>query len=83
MAEPDVFSDLVDYFQSYAEEFEYKAKRAGLFQIKVDTGGLRETIMIDFLERHLPANCRVRKGGRIIDSTGNQSRQVDVLVTNN
>jgi hypothetical protein len=80
--QPNVFENLVSYFQSYADQLQLKAERAGIFQNNPDTGDRRENILIDFLDLHLPDRCAVSKGGHIIDSRNNESKQVDIVITN-
>lgn len=45
-----------------------------------DTGYNRETILIDWLSKHLPEVVSARSGGKIIDSHNNISKQVDVVI---
>jgi hypothetical protein len=73
---------MVNYFQNQANLLHLKAQNAGIFQNNPDTGDERENILIDFLRLHLPARCNVSKGGLIIDSRSNESKQVDIVVTN-
>lgn len=80
--QPNVFENLVTYFQSYADQLQLKAERAGIFQNKPDTGDKRENILVEFLDLHLPARCAITKGGQIIDSQNNESKQVDIVITN-
>jgi hypothetical protein len=77
-----VFEDLITYFQNYANQLQLKAETAGIFQINLDTGGKREDILAYFLNQHLPNRCTATKGGLIIDSQNNKSRQMDIVVTN-
>jgi hypothetical protein len=73
---------LVLYYQGCADELELKAKNVGLFQNNPDAGGKREDILANFLDRHLPARCRVNVGGYIFDSFGSESKQIDIFVAN-
>ena len=42
----------------------------------------REKVYVEFLRTHAPARCNVFLGGFIFDMAGNESRQLDVIVTN-
>jgi hypothetical protein len=77
-----VSEEMVNYFQNQANLLHLKAQNAGIFQNDPDTGDERENLLIDFLRLHLPDRCNVSKGGLIIDSQSNESKQVDIVVTN-
>jgi len=49
---------------------------------KSDIGTLREDLLFDFLESHIPTRCNVIKGGFVFDSTGSKSSQIDLMVCN-
>jgi hypothetical protein len=46
-----------------------------------DKGWSRERVYFEFLERHAPACCTVSFGGFVFDDKGNESKQLDVIVT--
>jgi len=46
-----------------------------------DKGDLREDELKDCLERYIPKKFTISKGGFIFDSNGNQSNQIDLLIT--
>ncbi|HZA71086.1 MAG TPA: DUF6602 domain-containing protein [Nitrososphaeraceae archaeon] len=78
----NVYENLAIYFQDEADILDLRASKASIFQNKPDTGDKRENILADFLNRHLPDRCKVNKGGYIIDSYNNESRQTDIVITN-
>lgn len=48
-----------------------------------DTGYNRESILIGWLDKHLPQTVSARSGGKIIDSHHHESNQVDVVIYEN
>jgi hypothetical protein len=69
------------YFQSIANILDDTKAASKVFPNLTDSGSVREDILKDFLYRHLPKRCDVVKGGVIFDSLGNQSKQIDLIVT--
>jgi len=55
---------------------------SSIFPNTSDKGMTREDVLKRFLENHLPKRCEVIKGGFIFDSEGNESSQIDLIVTN-
>jgi hypothetical protein len=76
------FNRLRDYFQNIADVLAGDKAASSIFPNPVDAGTSREDILFDFLIRHVPARCEVIKGGFIFNSDGNESKQIDILVTN-
>lgn len=76
------FVDLIEYYRNKAKSLQSQALEAGIHDNKGDIGTLRENILFDFLEAHIPARCNVIKGGFVFDSTGSKSRQIDLMVCN-
>ncbi len=77
-----LFERLIDYFQQESEGLNHNALRACIFENKPDIGSTRENILLGFLSRHLPRRCDIMKGGYIFDSEGNESGQIDLIITN-
>jgi hypothetical protein len=73
---------LLNYYQSIADGLATQKLTSAVFPNASDAGTSREDILVDFLAAHLPTRCVVIKGGFIFDSRGNESNQVDVIVTN-
>ena len=74
--------ELLEYFQNRADVLENEAKGERIFPNTGDSGSERENHLFDFLNNHIPFRCRVIKGGFIFDSNGNESNQIDLIVTN-
>ena len=81
MARP-VFERLRDYFQGIADAFAADRSASAIFPLGTDSGTAREDLLLAFLKSHLPTRCSVVKGGFIFDAAGNESKQIDLLVTN-
>jgi hypothetical protein len=77
-----LFNNLLEYFQSQADSLDAKAKGSRIYENRPDIGTDREDILLEFLDGHLPRRCRIVKGGYIFDSSGNQSKQIDLIITN-
>jgi len=77
-----VFVRLRNYFQEIANALDDEKQASSIFPNPIDAGTSREDILIEFLIRHLPKRCEAIKGGFIFDSLGNESKQIDLIVTN-
>jgi hypothetical protein len=73
--------DIVRYFADEADNLETSASKAVIFDNPVDRGDVKETILWNFLENHLPRRCGVVRGGYVFNQFGNRSKQIDLLVT--
>src|SRR6266851_6958738 len=79
---PSALERLGRYFDHIADELAIQKATSTAFINTADVGTIREDIVKDFLERHLPKRCEVLKGGFVFDSSGNVSKQIDLIVTN-
>ena len=77
----DAFPKMVEYFKSLVQEITSEARQAGLLQNPTAVGTGREEIFRRLLERHLPDNCEVFRGGYVFNVEGDTSKQIDVIVT--
>ena len=77
-----VFERLRDYFQSISESFENNKLASKIFPNSVDAGSTREDIFLEFLKKHIPNRCDVIKGGFVFNHEGHESRQIDIIITN-
>jgi len=77
-----LFERLRDYFQGIADGLAGQRSASTVFPNPTDAGISREDLLIEFLIGHLPKRCEAIKGGFIFDSEGNESRQVDLIITN-
>ena len=77
----DAFAKMVEYFESLVQEMKNEARQAGLLQNPTAVGTGREEIFRRLLERHLPDNCEIFRGGYVFNVEGETSRQIDVIAT--
>ena len=71
------------YFNSISDSISAAGTRAGATTHRPGVGTNRETILRDFLNKHLPRRLTASLGGQVISHGSNSmSRQIDVLVTN-
>jgi len=74
-----------DRFQQYYEEvgsvLRGKADGAKIFPNPVDKGCSREDIYINFLKLHAPVGCSIFSGGFLFNKKGDESKQIDIIVT--
>ena len=75
------FRKMAEYFQSLVQETTSEARQAGLLQNPTAVGSGREEIFRRLLERHLPDNCEVFRGGYVFNVNGETSKQIDVIAT--
>ena len=66
------FIDLIEYYKNKATSMQSQAREASVHDNKIDIGTLREDLLFDFLETHIPTRCNVIKGGFVFDSTGSR-----------
>ena len=77
----DAFAKMTEYFKSLVQEITSEARQAGLLQNSTAVGAGREEIFRRLLERHLPDNCEVFRGGYLFNVNGETSKQIDVIAT--
>ena len=80
MAAP-FFSRLSEYYQAVGKVLRGEAESASIFPNTTDIGMARENVYREFLRLHSPSKCNVVFGGYLFDEEGNESKQVDLLVT--
>ena len=78
----NVFERFRDYFQGIADAFNNIEEASRIFPNTTDAGTTREDVFLAFLRRHIPKRCGIIKGGFIFDSLGNESKQIDIIITN-
>lgn len=79
---PKPFYDrLNDYFKQVGGVLRGEADAASIFPNPTDIGMSRERIYVDFLRAHLPSSCNVQFGGFLFSIDGQESKQIDVIVT--
>ncbi len=77
----NAFHKMAEYFESLVQEMISEARQAGLLQNPTAVGTGREEIFRRLLERHLPDNCEVFRGGYVFNIRGETSKQIDVIAT--
>lgn len=80
MPEP-FFKRLRNYWCDVAKVLKGEAKPASIFPNTTDVGFSREQVYAKFLGMHVPSKCDVRLGGFLFDAQGNESKQIDIIVS--
>ncbi len=76
------YERLRNYYKDVANVLTGSASAASIFPNPVDIGGSREKVYAEFLKLHVPTNCNVFFGGFLFGLDGSESRQIDIIVTN-
>lgn len=79
----EFYERLSQYFLSVGSVLRGEAEAASIFPNTSDIGQSRELIYADFLRNHVPTNCDISLGGFLFDVDGNESKQLDIVVTSN
>lgn len=82
MTNKPFFDRLRDYYKQVNSALRGEANSASIFPNTTDIGVSREAIYARFLKAHLPSNCNVLFGGFLFDFDGAESKQIDIIVTN-
>lgn len=80
MAKP-FFNRLRDYYIKIGAVLRGEADAATIFPNPTDNGMSREKIYFEFLKQHLPSKCNIFFGGYLFDGNGNESKQLDIIIT--
>lgn len=75
------YERLRQYYEDLAAVLRDEARVASMLPNSSDVGGSREKVYAEFLRQHAPSKCNVFFGGFLFDLEGNESRQMDVVVT--
>jgi hypothetical protein len=75
------FHRLRDYYIKVAAVLRGEADAASVFPNTSDVGMSREQVYAAFLRQHAPSKCNIFHGGFLFDDNGNESKQLDVIVT--
>jgi hypothetical protein len=75
------FERLKEYYSSIALVLRDGVGASRIFPNAGDIGSSRERIYAQFLKSHLPPSCNVQFGGFLFDQHGKESKQIDILVT--
>ena len=77
----DIFKSLLDHFQDIANAFHDEKLATTLFPHVAEKTLTREDLLRTFLIDRLPTRCQVVKNCLAFDSSGNVSKQIDLMVT--
>ena len=80
---PPFFDRLKAYYTNVGEVLRGEAEMASIFPNTTDVGQAREHFYAEFLKHHVPLNCDVQFGGYLFNLDGQESRQLDIMVTAN
>jgi len=69
------------YFSDVSTALRSQSAAASIFPNATDIGTSRERVYVEFLRTCLPSACNVNLGGFLFDADGNESKQIDVIVT--
>ena len=75
------FQRLRDYYQEVAAVLRGEANVSSVFPNATDIGISRENVYAEFLRQHAPSKCNIFLGGFIFGKEGNESGQLDVIIT--
>lgn len=75
------FQRLREYYLEVAAVLRGEAKAASIFPNSTDVGATRERIYAEFLRQHAPSKCNVSFGGFLFGENGDESGQLDVIIT--
>lgn len=79
--EKPFFERLNEYYQSIGKDLQNKSDTAVIFPNPTDKGTNREQIYLDFLIKHAPSGCNIFKGGYLFNKKGQESKQIDIIIT--
>jgi hypothetical protein len=77
----DLFAHLEEYYRQVGRVLQGQAAAASIFPNPSDIGSSRERVYAAVLQQHLPANCRVFFGGFVFNHLGQESKQLDIIIT--
>ena len=75
------FKRLRKYYEKVGEVIRGEAEAGAIFPNPTDKGISRENIYAEFLRQHSPSKCNILYGGFLFDENGNESKQVDIIIT--
>lgn len=75
------YERLKEYYSTVGEVLRGEADAASIFPNSTDIGMSRERTYAEALRLHLPSSCNVLFGGFLFDQDGKESKQLDILIT--
>ena len=76
------YNRLYEYFEQVGKVLRGQADVASVFPNTSDIGMSRESVYAKFLIQHAPSKCNVFLGGFLFGDNGEESKQLDVIITN-
>lgn len=76
------FIRLKEYYTQVGKVLRGEANAASILPNTTDIGISRERIYMEMLKQHAPSSCNISLGGFLFDQKGNESKQLDIIVTN-
>jgi hypothetical protein len=77
----EFYTRLKKYYMKVGEVLRGEADIASIFPNPTDIGMSREMVYAEFLRSHLPSCCNVLYGGFLFNLHGEESKQLDLIVT--
>ena len=77
----EFYQRLQVYFSEIGKVLKGEADSASIFPNTTDVGMSRERVYSEVLKQHLPSSCNVYYGGFVFDLDGNESKQIDLIVS--
>jgi hypothetical protein len=75
------YDRLTSYFTKVGEVLRGEAEVASIFPNSSDIGVSRELIYLEFLKQHAPSKCNVYLGGFLFGEDGDESNQLDIIIS--
>lgn len=75
------YERLKAYYSKVREVLRGEAEAASIFPNTSDIGLSRELVYAEFLKQHSPSKCNVFLGGFLFDEDGEESKQLDVIIS--
>lgn len=75
------YNRLKEYFEKVSEILRGEAEASSIFPNTSDIGISRESIYADFLKQHVPSKCNVFLGGFLFGEDGEESKQLDIMIS--
>ncbi len=76
------FERLNRYYANVGEVLRGQKNAASVFPNATDIGSSRERVYAEMLRQHIPSSCNVLFGGFLFDQEGKESKQIDIIITN-
>jgi len=76
------FERLNKYYSNIGEVLRGQKTAASVFPNATDIGTSRERVYAEMLKQHVPSSCNVLFGGFLFDLEGQESKQIDIIITN-